>query len=156
MLAILISSRMTFAEPAANDPPPEPKSSEAKAAAALVSRNLVQPLAAKDGKTSRFSRARLPPQERRVRLLDEQPGKDALGSAFMHFAIDVRHGIRADNDESHWRLADITGCVYVDSSQVFVKKGDEYRPAAFLLGKNLKAAAATTCQPAPAQLAHSN
>lgn len=44
----------------------------------------------------------------------------------------------------------------LDRNQVFVKKGDEYRPAAFLLGKNVKAAAETTCQPAQAQVAHAD
>jgi hypothetical protein len=159
MLAILISSHMTFAEPTAADGThSEGKSTDAKAAEALVSRELIQPLAAKERNGSRFSRARLPPQERRVRLLDEQPRKDALGSTFVRFAVDARHGIhaRADNDESQWRRATITGCVYVDRSQVFVKNGDEYRAAAFLLGKNLKAAAESTCQPEPAKLAHSN
>jgi hypothetical protein len=61
-----------------------------------------------------------------------------------------------DGDGSEWQLATITGCAYLDRSQVFVKRGDEYRPAAFLLGKNVKAAAETTCQPAQPQLAHAN
>ncbi len=159
MLAVLVSSRMTFAEsPAANEAPPEAKSAEAKAAELLVSRELIQPLAARDTSNSRFSRAALPPQERRVRILDEQPTKDALGNGFVRFAVDTRHGIhvRPAGDESQWRRAAITGCAYVDRSQVFVKNGDAYRAAAFLLGKKLKAAAETTCQPGPAQLAHSN
>jgi zona occludens toxin (predicted ATPase) len=159
MLAILLSSHMTFAEPtAASGSPSEAKSTEANAAEALVSRELIGPLAAKERNVSRFSRARLPPQDRRVRILDEQPRKDAQGSAFVRFAIDARHGIyaRAADDESRWRLATITGCVYVDRNQVFVKNGDEYRAAAFLLGKNLKAAAESTCQPLRSQLAHSN
>jgi hypothetical protein len=158
MLVILLSSRMTFAEPtAANGSPSEVKSTEAKAAVALVSHDLIQPLAAKERNVSRFSRARLPPQDRRVRILDEQPRKDAQGSAFVRFAIDARHGFyaQAADDESRWRLATITGCVYVDRKQVFVKNGDEYRAAAFLLGKNLKAAAESTCQAEPAQLADS-
>lgn len=139
-LAILAFSHTTFAAPTA-------ASAEAKTAEALVSRDLVQPLAVKERDQSKFSRARLPPQARRVRILDEQPRKDTQGLAFMRFAIDARHGIGDADDASEWQLATITGCVYLDRSQVFVKKGDEYRPAAFLLGKKLKAAAETTCQP---------
>jgi hypothetical protein len=69
--------------------------------------------------------------------------------AFVRFAVDARHGYRevAEDGEAGWRLAAITGCVYLDRGQVFVQKGDEYRPAAFLLGKNVKAAADSTCRP---------
>jgi hypothetical protein len=99
----------------------------------------------------------MPPEERRVRILDEQPSKDAQGIAFMRFSIDARWGmLGGDDDENHWRRDDITGCVYLDKSQIFVKNGDQYRPAAFLLGKNLKAAAQPTCQPTSAQVAATN
>lgn len=133
---------------------PEATTTQAKAAQALVSRELVQPLAAKESTRSRFSRASLPAQARRVRILDEH--KDAQGSTFVRFAVDAHHGFNApeDGDESRWQLATITGCAYLGSSQVFVQRGNEYRPAAFLLGKNLKAAAETTCQPAQDPLAH--
>lgn len=154
MLALLAFSHTTFAEPASG-PAPAAKSAPARTAEAVVRRDLVQPLAAKESSRSRFSRASLPPQERRVRILDEQPSKDAEGVAFLRFAIDARHGF-ADDDESQWRRATIVGCVYLDRSQVFVKKGDEYRPAAFLLGKNVKVAAGSTCQPAQAQVAHAD
>lgn len=159
MLAILASSPTTFAEPtAASGPPPAAKSPEARAAVALVGRELIQPLARKENKFSKFSRARLPPQERRVRILDEQPRKDTEGNAFVRFAVDARHGFYEDPNapESQWEKATITGCVYLDRSQIFVERGGEYRPAAFLLGKNLKAAAESTCQPEAGQLAHAN
>lgn len=155
MLAILIFSRTTFAEPpAASGASAGATTAPAKAAQALVGRELIQPLAAKERTRSKFSRASLPAQARRVRILDEH--KDAHGSTFVRFAVDAHHGFDApeDGDESRWQLATITGCAYLDSSQVFVKRGNEYRPAAFLLGKNLKAAAETTCQPAQDQLAH--
>lgn len=170
MLAILIFSRMTFAEPTAADraaPQVKPaeataeakvaeaKSPEAKAAVALVSRDLIQPLIAKESARSKFSRARMPPGERRVRILDQQPSTDAQGVAFVRFSVDARFGYLGD-DEKHWRRDDITGCVYLEKNQIFVKNGDQYRPAAFLLGKNLKAAAQSTCQPAAAQVADSN
>jgi hypothetical protein len=183
MLALLIFARTTFAEPTAassSEPtlaaaeakpaeakpaeaksaeakPAEPKSPEAKSAVALVSRELVQPLAAKERGRSKFSRARLPPQARRVRAIDEQPQKDAGGRAFVRFAIDARHGFEPiASDEAAWRPATITGCVYLDKGQVFVRNGDQFRPAAFLLGKNVKAAAAGTCEGPSAQLAHAN
>src|SRR5215831_17051047 len=100
MLAILIFSRMTFAEPtAASGPSPEAKeakTAEMKTAEALVSRELIQPLAAKESGSSRFSRGRLPAQARRVRVLDEHPQKDARGGDFVRFAVDARHGFLTD------------------------------------------------------------
>jgi hypothetical protein len=150
ILAVLLFSHLTFAEPTAASGTPEVKSVEAKSAVALVSHDLVQPLIAKEDKQGRFSRGRMPPQERRVRILDEKPRKDAGGVAFMRFSVDARFGYLAktSDDESQWRRDTITGCVYLERNQVFVKKGDSYRPAAFLLGKNVKAAAESTCEPA--------
>jgi hypothetical protein len=158
MLAILIFSRTTFAEPTAASEPPHAKSAEARAADMLVRRELTEPLAEKESNRSRFSRARLPAQDRRVRILDDQPRKDIAGDAFVRFAVDARHGYRevAEGDDAGWRLATITGCVYLERSQVFVKQGDQHRPAAILLGKNVKVAAATICNPASAKLAHAD
>jgi hypothetical protein len=146
MLAILAFARTTFAEPAPAKAPP----ADAKAAEALVQRDLVQPLAARDREQSHFSRASLPPQERRVRVVDDQPQKDVHGAAFFTFAVEARHGLQpvAGADASTWR-ATVTGCVYVDRGEVFVKVGDRYRPGAFLLGKNLKPVAGELCQAAP-------
>ena len=150
ILAVVLFSRMTFAEPTAASGAPEEKTAEAKSAVALVSHDLVQPLAAKEDKQGRFTRGRLPPQERRVRILDEKPRKDADGVAFMRFSVDSRFGYAAktSDDEARWQRDTITGCVYLERNQVFVKKGDSYRPAAFLLGKKVKAAAESTCEPA--------
>ena len=176
MLAILTFSRMTFAEPTAADraaasekpvvaqPAARPvevklgevKTPEQRAALALVKRDLIQPLIAKEGARSKFSRARMPPEDRRVRILDEQPSKDTQGIAFVRFSVDARYGYLGSDNEDHWRRDDITGCVYLDKNQIFVKNGDQYRPAAFLLGKNQKAAGQSTCQPAAAQVADSN
>jgi hypothetical protein len=160
MLAILIFSHTTFAEPTAADvASPEVKlakaeSADARTALAVVSRDLIEPLAVKEDGQSKFSRARLPAQERRVRILDDHARKDARGVAFVRFAVDARHGYQPD-DEANWRKDAITGCVYLERSQIFVKRGDEYRPAAFLLGKKLKAAPDTTCKSVE-QVAHSN
>ncbi len=111
---------------------------------------LVEPLAAKEDRQSKFSRARMPPQERRVRI-GEKPATDAEGRIFYTFSIDARHGFL--DDDAGWRLSAHTGCVYPEDRQVFVKVGEAVRPAAFLLGKKLKPAAATTCTPAPGALA---
>ena len=140
MLALFAFAPTLLALPAAAD-------EGAKSAEALVQRALIRPLAAKEADQSRFSRARMPAQERRVRL-DGETHKDAAGNTFVTFAVDARHGIVAKDDEASWRRDAITGCVYVDRSEVFVKSGDKFRPAAFLLGKNLKPAAETICQEA--------
>jgi hypothetical protein len=151
-------SHTTFAEPkAAKGAAPAAKTAEAKTAEALVMRELIQPLVARAGHQSKYSRARFPPEAQRVRVLDRQAHKDTAGRAFMSFAVDDERGLRVGgDDESQWNLATITGCVYLDQSEVFVKRGDEYRPAAFLLGKKLKAAAESTCQPEATRLAHAH
>jgi hypothetical protein len=153
MFAILVFAHTTFAEPPSGKEPTA--SPDAKFAEALVQRELLQPLAAKERDQSRFSRARLPAQERRVRVLDDRARKDALGGTFVRFAVDARHGFHAVDDEASWNLATVAGCVYLDRGEVFIKKGDQVRPAAFLLGKNLKPAAPEICQ-GEAEVAHAN
>jgi hypothetical protein len=108
-----------------------------------VDQGLVKPLAAHEQNGSRFSRGRPPPRERRVRILEASFIKDRSGGKFVPFAVDVRFA------DSEWE-SDIAGCVYQGSSSIFVKVGDEYRPAAFLLGKNLDPVAGV-CQAAPAE-----
>ncbi len=97
-------------------------------AQARVQDGLLKPLASLE--VRRFSRARPPPHERRVRVTQTSAAKDGKGRAFVPFAIDVRWGA----DE--WHEDDIVGCAYVGNGKLYVKRGDEYRPAAFLLGKN--------------------
>jgi hypothetical protein len=94
-----------------------------------VEDGLVKPLGQQEDR--RFSRARPAPRERRVRVTRSEATPDAKGRTFLTFAIDVRFG-------SEWRENDIVGCVYRGSGNLFVKKGDAYRPAAFLLGKDAK------------------
>lgn len=110
----------------------------------VVQQHLLQPLTAKEKEHSRFSRARLPPQDRRLRLL--QTAVDATGATFVAFAVDSRFGFAANDDP--WRDNDIVGCVYPGRNEVFVQRGDEIRPAAMLLGRKTKAAPATTCRAA--------
>ena len=99
---------------------------------------LVKPLAKLEG--SRFSRARPAPRERRVRVLQSTATLDKDGRPFVTFAIDVRFG-------SEWQNNDIVGCVYQRSGNLFVKRGDQYRSAAFLLGKNSDAVSGVCAAP---------
>jgi hypothetical protein len=104
-----------------------------------VDEGLLKPLAAMEG--SRFSRSRPMPHERRVRVIQATTSLDKSGHAFVPFAIDVRFG-------SEWHENDVVGCVYRGSGKLFVKRGEQYRPAAFLLGKNAEPVAGV-CEVAP-------
>jgi hypothetical protein len=105
-----------------------------------VDEGLVKPLARVEG--SRFSRARPVPRERRVRALQAAATPDKSGRSFVPFAVDVRFG-------SEWHKDDILGCAYPGTGALFVKIGDSYRPAEFLLGKNVEPVAGV-CEAAPA------
>ena len=93
-----------------------------------VETGLVKPLTERE--SNRFSRARPAPRERRVRITSPTMSTDKSGRSFLPFAIDVRFG-------SDWRENDVVGCVYTPNGDIFVKRGDSYRPAAFLLGENV-------------------
>lgn len=138
---VLVVSNLASAAPEART------SAVDKSAVALVEQQLVQPLAAKENERSKFSRARQPAAARRVRVLDTAALHDSAGKAFVRFAVDERHGWFDDDDKSDegWMKAQITGCVYVDSREVFVQRGREIHPAAAKLGKKTKAAAASVC-----------
>jgi hypothetical protein len=118
-----------------------------KSTASLVTERLIQPLAAKERDQSKFSRARLPPAERRVRVLDEKPQQDSAGESFFAFAVDSRQGW-GDDDDANWTKAAITGCVYPGSGEVFIKRGKAFHPAAAAIGKKTKAAPERTCHAA--------
>jgi hypothetical protein len=105
-----------------------------------VEQGLLKPL--RESEDSSFSRRRPPPRERRVRVSAAGPVSDKQGREFVAFAVDVRFG------SDQWRENDIVGCVYRKSGELFVKNGDSYRPAAFLLGKDLKPVAGV-CEAAP-------
>jgi hypothetical protein len=105
-----------------------------------VDDGLVKPLAKAEG--SRFSRARPAPRERRVRVTQSTLARDKSGRPFVPFAVDVRFG-------SEWQRDDIVGCVYRESGDILVKRGDVYRPAAFLLGKNVQPVAGACEAAAP-------
>jgi hypothetical protein len=119
----------------------------------LVTASVIQPLAAKERDQSKFSRARLPAAERRVRVLDEKPQQDSGGEAFYTFAIDARHGWGDEDGEASWTKSAITGCVYLSRGEVFIKRGKAFHPAAAAVGKKTKAAPEKTCQAAPGTVA---
>lgn len=94
-----------------------------------VRAGLLEPLAER-GDGPRFSRAAPIPRERRLRVVSNTLSKDKKGGSFASYEVDVRYG-------KEWRL-DIVGCVYKETGQIFVKRGDEYRPAEFLLGADVR------------------
>ncbi len=105
-----------------------------------VEDGLVTPLTVLE--SHRFSRSRPPPRERRVRVLQTTATPDKSGRAFVSFAVDVHFG-------SEWIENDIVGCAYTGSGNLYVKKGDAYRPASFLLGKASDPVAGVCEAPAP-------
>ena len=108
-----------------------------------VEKGLLEPLAQKEKEQSRFSRARMPPQERRVRVTQAAATLDTSGRAYMAFAVDVRRG-------TEWQENDVVGCAYTETGALFVKRGDAYRPAEILLGKDADVAP-NVCTPAKAR-----
>jgi hypothetical protein len=100
---------------------------------------LLKPLAKLQ--SNRFSRSRPPPHERRVRASESAKAVDKAGRSFVPFVVDIRYS-------GDWQENDIVGCAYPKSGDLFVKIGDEYRPAAFLLGKNVGAVAGV-CEAGP-------
>jgi hypothetical protein len=104
-----------------------------------VQDGLVKPLANQSGR--RFSRERPPPAERRVRVTRETTTSDSKGGKFLTFAVDVRYG-------TYWQEDYVVGCVYAGTGLLFVKNGDEYRPAAFLFGKKTEPVEGV-CEAAP-------
>lgn len=125
MLVSFLVALPCFAEP----PMPE----------TIVQNGLLKPLAAKEAKRTSFGRGERPAQARRVRVLDAEPKKDTAGKGFVTFAIDARHGIFSDaeKEEFSWRKDVMTGCVYPESGEIFVKRGERFAPAAVLLGKKV-------------------
>jgi hypothetical protein len=101
----------------------------------------VKQLAAKNARRSKFSRAEPIPVERRARVTQAATSVDKRGREFLTFALDVRHG-------EQWRENDVVGCVYRHTGDLFVKVGDGYRPAAYLLGRDVGPVAGV-CEAAP-------
>jgi hypothetical protein len=128
--------------------PTEVKPTPEAQAYAVVEKKLVKPLSQKEGRGSRFSRAYIPPQARRVRI-DHQPVTDGRGSEFVTFAIDQRSALlvahEADDDDL-WRKDVIVGCVYPARDEIFIKRGEKFFGAGLLLGQR-SPADDTVCRP---------
>ena len=121
-------------------------------ATAVVESRLVKPLAEKEARRNRFSRAYIPPQARRVRVLDGKRSTDGRGAEFVAFAVDERargFAARAADDSGRWREDAIVGCVYPAREEVFIKRGDKFFGAGLLLGQKTAAADDAVCRPAP-------
>ena len=116
----------------ASDPPTSAK--------AAVEKALTEPLARQEARRSRLTRAEIPARARTVRILDERAHRDVRGSEFFTFTIDERRG---------WQKVltrdAITGCVYPNSGEVFIKRRDSYYPAGLLLGQTSKKAETNVC-----------
>jgi len=122
-------------------------------AAAVVDKQLVKPLAQKEAGRNHFSRVYIPPQARRVRMLDRERSTDGRGAEFVAFAVDESSGRYAQADDSrHWRKDAIVGCVYPARDEVFIKRGDKFFGAGLLLGRKTDAADDTVCHAAPAPI----
>ena len=155
VFAFTVSSSATAAPPAVAAPavaPPAvaaPASADTTTAAVakeLIHKKLIVPMSAREERSSRFSRARMPPRDRQTRVLDGKPTEDAHGAAFVAFAVDEKPGY---DPEGPWRTDAIVGCVYLADGAVFVKQGDGYRSGAALAGKKTQPAPAHVCQAAP-------
>ncbi len=124
-------------------------------ATAVVEKQLVKPLGEKEARRSRFSRAYIPPQARRVRVLDPSRSTDGRGAEFVAFAVDERSGVlarKAADDSGRWREDAIVGCVYPARDEVFIKRGDKFFAASLLLGQKTAAADDAVCRPAPPRI----
>jgi hypothetical protein len=107
-----------------------------------VEDGLVKPLAEHESRASRFSRARPVARERRVRVTQTTATLDKTGRSFVAFAVDVKFG------GGEWQENDVVGCAYTKSGDLFVKRGDAYRPVSVLLGKKVDPVAGV-CQAGP-------
>ena len=114
-----------------------------------VQTKLVQPLAKKEESRPKYSRAVMPPSARRVRILDKTPQVDTKGKSFFTFAIDESRGFISPDPkiaEATWMKDTITGCVYVASGEVLIKRGDVYYPGSVLMGVRAPTPPAGVCR----------
>ena len=147
-LALVVAIAQAFAS---HPPPLSAKSSAAhdSPAKAMILTKLLEPLEKKEANRSRFSRAAMPPQARRIRILDEAPRTDAQGRSFVAFAIDeTRFGAPAGEEipESSWFKDAIKGCVYPQIGEVLIQRGETYYASAMLLGEAPPTAPAEVCR----------
>jgi hypothetical protein len=151
LVCSLLADIATAGEPASASPPAAPSSPFVERARAVVHAQVIAALQEHEQRHSMFSRSPPVPAERRVRILDATPTKDARGAGFVRFAVDDRWG---PIDE--WNNDDTVGCVYVDDGAVYVDTGDTdgstFRRAADLFGDRRGGGddVPVVCRPAPA------
>jgi hypothetical protein len=133
---------------------PAPESAAVANAEVVVKKTLLSPLAEKESRRSRFSRAMAPPTARRLRITAPVAQVDERGRPFFSFAVDVRRGLVFEEDEAPtWTRDAVSGCVYPKTNEVFVKNGETWVSSDLLLGKRVKPAEASTCRAAVAEVA---
>jgi len=110
----------------------------------IVQDKLLTPLAKQESMRGRFSRARPPAAERKLRMLDAAPVADRKGAAFVGFAVDARWS-RGDEP---WTADVIVGCVYPDTGEIYLRYGKRFGAASGLLGKGIQPAAEHICKAA--------
>jgi len=144
LLACFVVAAQTFLE---TSPSLWAKATDVAAAKEVVQTKLVDPLQKKEGSRSRFSRAAMPPAARRVRILDNSALTDAKGRTFVPFSIDESRGfvVNIDKPEDNWIKDTITGCVYQDTGDVLVKRGEVYYASSVLWGAQTPVAPAESC-----------
>jgi len=108
-------------------------------ASSVVQVKLLDPLQKKEASRSHFSRAAMPPMARRVRILDSAVQRDMKGRSFVQFAIDESRGLVLVNEkqgnDANWLKDVITGCVYPETGEVLIKRGEVYYASSILLGQ---------------------
>jgi hypothetical protein len=124
--------------------------SAVSSASSVVQVKLLDPLQKKEASRSHFSRAAMPPMARRVRILDTAAQRDTKGRSFVQFAIDESRGLVLANEkqgsDANWFKNVITGCVYPETGEVLIKRGEVYLTSSVLLGQPSSAASTDVCR----------
>ena len=134
-LSILLGSWITLAiglavaaEPARDSAPAGSSVGSDAFVSQLVEAALLKPLARREDARSRYSRVRMPPSARHVRVLEGGPETDPQGRTFVRFAVDEKRF-------AEWNRNAMVGCAYPDDGAVFIKLGAGMQSAAQYLGK---------------------
>ncbi len=126
-LSILLASGTALPSPAwAGNP--EHSRAASSAVSKLVEKALLKPLVAREEARSTYSRARMPPAARQVRVLDSAPVADPQGREFVRFAVDEKRF-------TAWERGTLVGCAYVADGAVFVRHGTKVQSAAQYVGQ---------------------
>lgn len=120
-------------------------------ARSVLQTKLLEPLQKKENDRSRFSRAALPPSARRIRILDDTPQTDGKGRPFLQFAVDESRAFgvvkEKEGTEADWFRNAIMGCVYPETGDVMVRRGEVYYTSSVLLGRTTPMAPTDVCRP---------